>query len=96
MSYTNLALASRITSPFCPWFSWMADNAIALRIQTSQTLGPEVGSRAMQRLVIGTDISLGGWIVVQEGRYRYNASICDGCDVRIVINEYLACHVCWE
>lgn len=57
---------------------------------------PEVGSRAMQRLVIGTDLSPGGWIVVQEGRYRYNASICDGCDVRIVINEYLACHVCWQ
>lgn len=59
------------------------------------TAWPEVGSRAMQRMLIGADVSAGGWVVVQEGRYRYNASIVDGCDVRIVINEYLAVHACW-
>jgi hypothetical protein len=57
---------------------------------------PEVGSRTMQRLVQGNDMSPHGWIVVQEGRYRYNTSVYGGCDVRIVINEYLACHVCWN
>lgn len=57
---------------------------------------PEVGSRAMQRLVEGTDMSPSGWSVVQEGRYRYNASLVEGRDIRIVINEYLAAHICWD
>ena len=57
---------------------------------------PEVGSRAMQRAIIGTDVTLGGWLDVQAGRYRYHASQGDGIDVRIVIHEYLACHVHWE
>jgi hypothetical protein len=57
---------------------------------------PEVGSRAMQRLVQGKDMSPYGWIVVQEGRYRYNATVYGGCDVRLVINEYLACQVRWN
>lgn len=60
------------------------------------SIWPEVGSRAMQRLVEGKDMAAGGWIVVQEGRYRYHASIVEGRDVRIVINEYLAVHVCWD
>jgi len=54
---------------------------------------PEVGSRAMQRLVQGTDLSQNGWIVVQEGRYRYSATINEGRDVRIVIDEYLAAQI---
>jgi len=62
----------------------------------SSSAWPEVGSRAMQRMLIGSDVSAGGWIVVQERRYRYNASIVDGCDVRIVINEYLAARACWD
>lgn len=57
---------------------------------------PEVGSRAMQRLVVGGDCSPTGWIVVQEGRYRYNASLGEGMEVRLVIGEYLACHACWD
>lgn len=60
------------------------------------SIWPEVGSRAMQRLVDGTDISRNGWIVVQQERYRYNASIVEGLDIRIVINEYLAAHICWN
>lgn len=57
---------------------------------------PEVGSRAMQRAIIGTDVTLGGWLDVQDGLYRYHASHGGGIDVRIVIHEYLACHVHWE
>lgn len=57
---------------------------------------PEVGSRAMQRLVIRTDVAPGGWLGVQPGRYRFYASQGSGVDVRIVIHEYLACHVRWE
>lgn len=62
----------------------------------ASSVWPEVGSRAMQRLTVGTGVESGGWIVVQEGRYRYNTSLCGGCDVRIVINEYLTAHVCWD
>lgn len=57
---------------------------------------PEVECRAMQRLILGTGMSHNGWIIVQEERYRYNASIVAGLDIRIVINDYLACHVCWD
>jgi hypothetical protein len=57
---------------------------------------PEVGSRAMQRLLEGTDVRADGWIEVQPGRYRYCAQLDDGIDVRIVVHEYLACKVRWE
>lgn len=61
---------------------------------------PEVGSRAMQRMVmvspegvmVGSD-----WIDVQEGRYRYLA-VAESATVmvRLVISEYLACEALWE
>ena len=57
---------------------------------------PEVGSRAMQRmLIVGNDVTPGEWITVQPARYRYHASQIGGVEVRIVIHEYLACHVHW-
>lgn len=63
-------------------------------------LWPEVGSRAMQRMVIATDgigasILKPGWMVVQEGRYRYLTSNEEAITVRIVISEFLACEVIW-
>ena len=60
------------------------------------SIWPEVGSRAMQRLVEGADLTIDGWIVVQPERYRYHASVSNCIDVRIVIHEYLAGHVRWE
>lgn len=64
--------------------------------ETSPVL-PEVGSRAMQRLLVaGPDVSPSGWIEVQPGRYRFLASLGNGIEVRIVIHEYLACFVQWE
>ena len=57
---------------------------------------PEVGSRALQRRLMGTDIAYSGWIDIQPGRYRFRASQESGVDVRIVIHEYLGCHVYWE
>jgi hypothetical protein len=57
---------------------------------------PEVGTRAGQRLlVVGTDVFSEGWLVVQDGNYRYKVSQEDGLSVRIVLREYLACHVAW-
>lgn len=58
---------------------------------------PEVGSRAMNRLIVyGDDAFDEGWLVVQEGRYRYRTTQNDGLVVRFVINEYLACEVRWD
>jgi hypothetical protein len=57
---------------------------------------PEVGSRAMQRLLEGYPGNRPGWVVVQEGRYRYMAGVEDGNVVRIVLSEYLGCKVVWD
>lgn len=57
---------------------------------------PEVGSRAMQRLV-GVDCPPEyPWLVVQDGIYRFHASVDSRVSIRIVIHEYLACHVSWN
>jgi len=58
---------------------------------------PEVGSRAMQRLlVVGADVYREGWLLVQDGNYRYRVSEESGLTVKIVVREYLACEVTWE
>jgi hypothetical protein len=58
---------------------------------------PEVGSRAMQRLIVaGADVFSEGWIVVQDGNYRFHVSEEGGLAVKIVLREYLACQVIWE
>ena len=58
---------------------------------------PEVGSRAMQRLlVVGSAVFNEGWIVVQDGNYRFHVSEENGLTVKIVLREYLACQVAWE
>lgn len=53
---------------------------------------PEIGSRAMQRLVKDGH----GWIEGQSGRYRYLATADDLVRVRMVLSEYLACEVIWD
>jgi hypothetical protein len=74
-------------------------------------LYPEIGSRAMQRVVVaqftfagpdGTEhrhdaLLFNDWLEVQEGRYRY-ATYEDhsGVHVKIVIDEYLYCYACWD
>jgi hypothetical protein len=63
---------------------------------SSSSVWPEVGSRAMQRLVEDKAVRPDGWIDVQPGRYRYCAQLSDGVDIRIVVHEYLACKVQWE
>lgn len=57
---------------------------------------PEVGSRAMQRLGGGHAEPEYPWLVVQPGLYRYHASNESRASIRIVISEYLACHVHWD
>ena len=55
---------------------------------------PEVGSRAMQRLALGGSDS--GWLRVQAGRYRFHATVGNGVEIRIVIDEYLAGYCRWQ
>lgn len=62
-----------------------------------QPLWPELGCRAFLRASGKTipPIQIGGWLIVQPGRYRYLVNWQDGVDIRIVIGEYLACRVVW-
>ena len=57
---------------------------------------PEVGSRAMQRLLIAEEAYSMGWITVQEGRYRYMAVGAEAVLIRGVLSEYLGYEVIWE
>jgi hypothetical protein len=57
---------------------------------------PEVGSRALQRLVIRDSKAFSDWVEVQPGRYRYAAIAGAGVVVRVVLSEYLACEVEWK
>jgi hypothetical protein len=56
---------------------------------------PEVGSRAMQRLITGEDLAA-GWVVVQENRYRYQAVAGGFVSVKIVLRDYLAAEAIWN
>lgn len=56
---------------------------------------PEVGSRMMLRVTEGVGLA-GGWIVVEEGRYRYAVDWSGDVTVRTVIWDYLATEAVWE
>ena len=56
---------------------------------------PEVGSRAMQRVILGCDFRE-GWVIVQHDIYRYQVKHGDGVLVRSVLAEYLATEVYWS
>ena len=59
-------------------------------------LCPEVGCRMMTRLIRGEDIK-DGWIVVQDGIYKYWVDYWGGgMRVRSVLYEYLGTVVCWD
>lgn len=71
----------------------------------------EVGSRNTQRIMVvdvllqspttgelvRTPLILNDWVDVQEGIYRYHVvQNNDGVQVKIVLNEYIACEVHWD
>ena len=58
-------------------------------------LWPEVGSRMTLQLVDGVGMA-GGWVEVEEGRYRYALDWSSGVTVRTVIWEYLATETHWD
>lgn len=59
------------------------------------SLWPEMGSRMMTRVITGQDLSC-GWVIVQDGVYRYSVVQDGGIRVKTVIHEYLATEVHWE
>ena len=56
---------------------------------------PEVGSRMMTRLITGQDL-VDGWVVVQNGVYRYRLDQSGSILVKSVLFEYLATEVGWS
>jgi hypothetical protein len=57
---------------------------------------PEVGSRAMQRMLVVDAKAHSDWIEVQEGQYRYLAVAGGAVMIRFVVSKYLACEVIWD
>lgn len=57
---------------------------------------PEVGSRMMTRMVTGQDLTEHGWVVVQEGVYRYSVAQTGLMTVKSVMYEYLGTEVYWD
>ena len=56
---------------------------------------PEVGSRMMTRVLTGQDMR-DGWVIVQDGVYRFCVEQCGVMLVRSVLYEYLATEVYWR
>jgi hypothetical protein len=71
------------------------DRSIFEDAEHSDGFFPEVGSRMMTRLITGLDLS-DGWIVVQDGVYRYAVIQSDGLLVKMVLWDYLAAEVHWR
>ena len=74
-----------------------ADQLSSFEDHGSPVIWPEVGSRAMQRvLVSGMDLHAEGWLVVQENNYRFQVHQACGLTIKIVLREYLGCEIVWD
>jgi hypothetical protein len=84
--------------PDCVWLAPLASLTPEERSQfedVQRDVWPEVGSRMLTRVVTGQDLC-DGWVVAQDGVYRY-AAIPEGrLTVRSVIHEYLATEARWD
>ncbi|EOG1934978.1 hypothetical protein ACQFZT_004408 [Providencia stuartii] len=63
---------------------------------SSSHLYPEIGSRAFVNVLSGKVSAFENWLVVQNSRYQYAVGQSEGDWVKIIINDYLACHVVWD
>ena len=61
----------------------------------SSHLYPEIGSRSFVSVLTGKPSAFENWLVVQNGRYQYAVGQSEGDWVKVLINNYLACHVAW-
>jgi hypothetical protein len=83
--------ASVAIVPLCSMYEEVRDEFEA---SPNTGLWPEVGSRAMHRILVGAEGDY-PWIEVQPGRYRYLVATGPAL-VRMVIAEYLAAEVAWD
>lgn len=87
-----------LTEPTHVWSAPLEAMTAADRaeFESTQTQGllPEVGSRMLTRAMTGQDLS-DGWVVVQDGIYRYGVAQHGVMLVRSVLFEYLATEVYW-
>jgi hypothetical protein len=79
-----------------PISSMSADKRTQFETPPPLDILPEVGSRAMQRVLLSAGAVQVDWVDVQEGRYRYLTLAVGEVVVRMVLSEYLACEVIWE
>ena len=87
-----------LEEPACLWSAPLESLNMSQREQFENVdmgaFWPEVGSRMLRRVVTGEDLS-GGWVIVQEGVYRYSVMQRGRLLVRSVLSEYLATEVHW-
>ena len=83
--------ASIATVPLCSMTEEVRDD---FEESPNTGLWPEVGSRAMHRIIVGAEGDY-PWIEVQPGRYRYLVATGPAL-VRMVIAEYLAAEIVWD
>lgn len=81
---------------FTPLTSMSDGDRQRFEAPSTSPLWPEVGSRAMIRVIAGQDIDHDGWIEAQKNRYRYRVHSEGGFRVQMVVREYLAAEVAWE
>ncbi len=79
---------------FVPLCAMTPDAREEFEASPNSGLWPEVGSRAMHRILVGAEGDY-PWIEVQPRRYRYLVATSP-CIIRIVIAEYLAAEVAWD
>ena len=70
-------------------------STIYLHIPASQK-SPEIGSRAFVNLFKEKPSGFESWYEVQSNRYQYAVGQSDGNWVKILISNYLACHIVWK
>lgn len=80
---------------FLPLDCTSSDERAGFERPPTTTAWPEVGSRALRRVLL-SPAGRSPWLDVQEGRYRYLVAVANGIVVRIVLSEYLGCEVVWS
>jgi len=89
-----------LTEPEYAWTFPLDSMTAAERDEFETTTGelelwPEVGSRMTTRLLTGQDMH-NGWVIVQDGVYRFRVEQAGLMRVRSVLFEYLATEVYWS
>jgi hypothetical protein len=89
-----------LEEPSSVWFGPLAhlderQTQVFENVSWPNGLWPEVGSRMMRRFITGEDLDE-GWVIVQEGVYRYAVIQTGGMLVRMVLREYLAAEIVWD